>query len=535
MLSKFSGHVHGGQQPVAGSQVYLYAVSNVSGGPSVSLLNAPQYVLTDANGNFSITNDYTCPPGADVYLLALGGNPGLSGANSKIALASGLGPCSALSASSYFSINEVTTVALAFSLSAYATSDTQIGSASDLTSLFANISNFVDPASGFARVPTQANAVPQAKLNSLADSLASCINSSGIGGPCAALSAAANPGSGAPNDTFQAALNVAQNPSLNVAAIYNLAPANPPFTPTLSSVPSDWNLDAVRTDGCILADTNTYTFSTTEGDIFVEFRPDVAPLNVANFLSYVNSGSYTNSIFHRSVAGFITQGGGYFVNGNQNLDVIPAQQPVADELTLANTRGTLAMANTGPNSATTQFFFNAEDNTSINNGQSDYSVFGQIVSLQGPTICGTQSLAIMDALNAVPTFDLSSSLGPAFSQLPLLNYTAGQTVLPANLVYVNAITPTTNVKTTTATPLFSPASGTYTGPQVISLLDTTPGAVISYTIGTPSLDGSYSFNGPVLPYTGRIPLSASGAIRAYASAAGYPNNSVYNYGLYQIQ
>ncbi|MDQ2924536.1 MAG: hypothetical protein M3R43_03115, partial [Acidobacteriota bacterium] len=94
---RLSGNVHGGNQPVVGSHIFLYAVSTTAnGGASTSLLNAPGFVITDGNGGFSITSDYTCPTGGYVYLLALGGNPGLAPSsvnNAELAMASGVGAC----------------------------------------------------------------------------------------------------------------------------------------------------------------------------------------------------------------------------------------------------------------------------------------------------------------------------------------------------------------------------------------------------------------------------------------------------------
>lgn len=245
-----SGQVHGGQQPVSGSHVFLYAASAANAGPSASLLGAPGYAVTDVNGDFSITGSYTCPTGADVYLLALGGNPGLGGNanNPKLALMAGLGACSALNPSQYFSVNEVTTVAAAFSLAPYATSENRIGAtpASALSSAFANITNLIDPADGTARATTPSGngTVPQAKINSLANSLAPCINSDGTGSACISLFSAAKVSSGGstPADTVQAVLNIADNPTVDVTAIYNLASPETPFQPSLSGAPSDWTI-----------------------------------------------------------------------------------------------------------------------------------------------------------------------------------------------------------------------------------------------------------------------------------------------------
>ena len=248
--SALVGNVHGGQQPVAGSKVYLYAISTAgTGTTATSLLNLPGYVLTGLDGGFNITGDYTCPGGSYVYLLALGGNPGLSplSNNPDLALAAGLGPCSSLSSSSFFTINEVTTVAFSYALAGYTTSETHVGDSgtnSSLPQAFQNLFNLVDPVHGTALASTGTGATaPQAKLNTLANALAACVNSDGTGTPCANLLAAAGV-STTPSDTFQAALTIAKNPTANVAAVYNQSAANAPFQPSLASAPSDWTITA---------------------------------------------------------------------------------------------------------------------------------------------------------------------------------------------------------------------------------------------------------------------------------------------------
>jgi peptidyl-prolyl cis-trans isomerase A (cyclophilin A) len=203
-------------------------------------------------------------------------------------------------------------------------------------------------------------------------------------------------------------------------------------------------------------DANTYAFNTTQGTIYVELRPDAAPKNVTNFLSYVNSGAYSNSIVHRLVTGFIAQGGGYdVVNGTVNA--IPTKAAVVSEYNLSNTAGTLAMAlSGGANTATNQWFFNVVDNSSSLNTQSGgYTVIGQIVDPAGYSTAG-ESMAVLQAINADHTVDDSASLGSAFTQLPVLNYTSG-TLTPSNLVYVNSITQVQGVNV--APPVVSNVSG----------------------------------------------------------------------------
>ena len=249
-----SGHLRGGQQPVSGAKVYLYATSTTANfGTATPLLSSPSYVLSDANGNFQIP-PHACPAGAYVYVLALGGNPGLAAGtnNADLALAAGMGSCD-VAQSATVNVDEVTTVATAFSLVNYTSSETQVGaniaSTSDAVNLgddFAAIPNLVDLPSGQARTSTLdgTGVVPQTTINSLADSLAPCINSDGTGSACAALMAAANveSGNGTPVDTFQAAVNIAKNPFLNVAPVYALATSNSPFQPTLASAPANWTI-----------------------------------------------------------------------------------------------------------------------------------------------------------------------------------------------------------------------------------------------------------------------------------------------------
>ncbi|PWK53378.1 peptidylprolyl isomerase [Pleionea mediterranea] len=100
---------------------------------------------------------------------------------------------------------------------------------------------------------------------------------------------------------------------------------------------------------------------TNMGDITIELFTDKAPKTVANFLDYVNSGHYSNTIFHRVIDGFMIQGGGF----EPGLIQKPTQDPVENEANngLSNKEGTLAMARTmDPHSASCQFFININDN-----------------------------------------------------------------------------------------------------------------------------------------------------------------------------
>jgi uncharacterized protein (TIGR03437 family) len=185
-------------------------------------------------------------------------------------------------------------------------------------------------------------------------------------------------------------------------------------------------------------------FQTNFGNITVLLRPDVAPKNVANFLSYVNSGAYKNTIFHRSVPQFVIQGGGYDLSGN-NLTAITTNAAVVNEFNLSNLPFTLSMAQLSgnANSATSQWFFNTVDNSGSLDASSTSSGFTVIGQVSDPL-----SQAVISAIAGVPTFDESAAppagLGSAFSQIPLTdNFTTGGTPVAANFVVVTDIVPTT--------------------------------------------------------------------------------------------
>ncbi len=136
------------------------------------------------------------------------------------------------------------------------------------------------------------------------------------------------------------------------------------------------------------------TFVTSMGTIVVEFYPTNAPITVNNFLRYVNEGFYAGTIFHRVVTGFVVQGGGFGIDGVQKS---PTHGAIALELPsatgLTNLQGTIAMARTTDvNSATTQFFFNTVNNSSLDAGSGGYAAFGSVI----------QGFDIVKAIEAVP-------------------------------------------------------------------------------------------------------------------------------------
>jgi cyclophilin family peptidyl-prolyl cis-trans isomerase len=138
------------------------------------------------------------------------------------------------------------------------------------------------------------------------------------------------------------------------------------------------------------------TLITAKGAITLELDPAKAPISSNNFLSYVASGFYKDTLFHRVIAGFVVQGGGYTTGlVKRTSSALPIE--LESNKGLSNLRGTLAMARTNvPNSATSEFFINLVDNTSLdykNAANPGYAVFGKVV----------QGMELVDAIAAEPT------------------------------------------------------------------------------------------------------------------------------------
>ncbi len=253
-----TGRVHGGQQAVSGASITLFAAgsSGVGMGATNRLL---QPVTTDANGNFGLTADYTCPSAtAQMYIVARGGNPGFAvpTSNPGLVLVAALGDCGNLGPTSFIDIDEVTTVAAAWSLSRFTGSGALIGAtptnATGLRNAFAVASRLASTAYGVAPgtgLPAGA-VVETAKINTLADALAPCVNSNG-GAACTPLYTAATVAGVAPGNVFDTALNVVRNPGINIASVFNVVQANAPFQPTLARAPNDWTVSIAYAGGGI--------------------------------------------------------------------------------------------------------------------------------------------------------------------------------------------------------------------------------------------------------------------------------------------
>ena len=282
-----TGRAMGGEQPISGATVQLMRV-NTDGSAATNILTSS--VTTDSNGFFTLTGKYSCTTsptttGSELYLTVTGGNSGAYSSNSAIALMAALGTCGSLTSSTFIVINEVTTVASVFALQNFigatmgvvgsedvAVSSSLTQSTAGMQSAFSVVPALVTLSQGTA-VSTYANAtIEAAKINTIANILTTCVNSTG-GSICANLFAAVTPANGtAPADTIQAALDIAQNPTNNIAQIYGFQPGiAAPFTPYLSTQPYDWSLAIVYTLGASVGSPLLpyYTTSDSSGNTWV--------------------------------------------------------------------------------------------------------------------------------------------------------------------------------------------------------------------------------------------------------------------------
>lgn len=283
-----SGRAYGGQQPISGATIEVVSFGTSGyGSPGTVLATA----TTDSMGNFSFPQGaYTCPQSnTPMYLLGIGGNPGTGSNNPSAVTGAALGTCS-YAQSSTVVMNEVTTAALAFTFAHYftptiggtpGTSDafgapsTTSGSTVQYSQGLMMAINYTIPAIvetpiGGPPQPGPGVTLESSKIFTIADVLAACINSvptkAGAFTTCAKLYTDTTPSGGtAPTDTLQAAVEMALNPSLNVAKLYALIGTTPPF-PDLAAAPNDWTIGISYTTASLGLAVDTGTTSTLDID-----------------------------------------------------------------------------------------------------------------------------------------------------------------------------------------------------------------------------------------------------------------------------
>jgi cyclophilin family peptidyl-prolyl cis-trans isomerase len=171
------------------------------------------------------------------------------------------------------------------------------------------------------------------------------------------------------------------------------------------------------TDACV-------SLQTSKGNITLKLFPQKAPLTVANFLNYVDSGFYNGTIFHRVISDFMIQGGGFDSHGDKKHTGAPIKNESSNGL--KNDRGTIAMARTSnPDSADAQFFINLVDNSYLDYrpGHPGYAVFGKVVN----------GMKTVDTIGEMPTHvgSLAGYGAPNVPVSPIIISKADRVICPA--------------------------------------------------------------------------------------------------------
>ena len=171
----------------------------------------------------------------------------------------------------------------------------------------------------------------------------------------------------------------------------------------------------------------TVLMQTSNGPIPIMLADATTPITVTNFLKYVDSGEYTNTVIHRAVQGFVDQGGGF----TTSLAPIATFGAIQNEPHFSNTRGTVAMAKLGgdPNSATSQWFINEANNASnLDNQNGGFTVFGLVLY---------NGMAVADAINNLPTTTVTSQDNESLTGFPVQDASAPN--VASNFVVVNSV------------------------------------------------------------------------------------------------
>jgi peptidyl-prolyl cis-trans isomerase A (cyclophilin A) len=175
-------------------------------------------------------------------------------------------------------------------------------------------------------------------------------------------------------------------------------------------------------------------FQTVMGNFEVNLYDNATPETVANFLNYVNNMAYSDSVIHRSMPGFVIQGGGFTFN-DQNLSIsaIAQNAAVVNEPVYSNVTGTIAMAKLGndANSATNQWFFNLANNSAnLDEQNGGFTVFGEVVG---------DGMDVLNAIEALPTFNATEFYPSAFTNVPLQGDTANNPLDETNFVIITDV------------------------------------------------------------------------------------------------
>lgn len=379
------GSLFGGQQPISGAAVQLYQTGTTGYGTGATALVSGQGVTTDANGNFTLTGTYHCTAGTYVYATSTGGNPG-GGTNRSATQIVGLGLCDNLSSSTFISMNEVTTVGTVWALAPFmngmmvgAPGTNQAG----LAQAFADINTLVNTASGQPVASTATVAIPVSEINTLADILAACINSTGAGdsGNCDTFFSKTTVSGVVPGDTVSAALNIARNPGTNVSSLLNLVQPTAPFQPTLSSA-NDFTVSVIYSGNGIAAPTSLAVDAS--GNVWAANSSSVTELSHTGAILSGSTGYAVGGVNAPSAIAIDPNGNAWVANkGDSSLTTISASN-----------FGYSQFSDNGL-SAPTALAFDGQGNLWVaNGGSSSVSAFSQSGSAIGNYATPTPAVAV---------------------------------------------------------------------------------------------------------------------------------------------
>lgn len=275
-----------------------------------------------------------------------------------------------------------------------------------------------------------------------------------------------------------------------------------------------------------LALATTVRMITTLGTIDIQLYDDQTPKTVANFLRYAGRGDYNNVIIHRSVPGFVIQGGGYkccnAFNQSYHIATDPSVQNEFDP-SRSNVLGTIAMAKVGsdPNSATSEWFFNLANNGGV-------SPLGLDFQNGGFTVFGSVLAPGMNVVNAIANLQIKQFAAP-FDSLPVVNYNTSLGLQLSNFVLVTSIPNISATKTLSgATSVFTADVDMTFSPGSVKTIDAATSTSWLATF-TPPPNKTVQFNDGIFTFkiTGTMP---SGRIVTLLNGGATNPNHYYAYG-----
>ena len=567
------GKVQGGQAPIVGARVYLLAANagvftpnaNGYGNASVSLLtNVPgsttldssggatdgdYYATTVAGGTFSITGDYTCTPGQQVYLYAVGGNPGLplGQANPAAGLLAVLGSCpssagatSSFSSSLYVVMDEVSTIAAAYSFAGFATDAVHVSSSGTAAAKLGIANAFINaeilqtsgvanpyppPGVGYYGGP---GSVPQAEINTLGNILAACVNSNGTVSACTTLFANAKSGGTTgttPSDTATAAINIAHNPVAAVAALWGLASAYAQFNPALTAQPNDFTI-SILYENEILAGFTTQT----AGPLAIDASGDVWSAN--NAVDEINPQGYDYTVANSDLGlgGYSGFSGAVNiaidVNGNAWAISSSALGEFNSSGTISQSGGYTGLGLNSPtfiamDASSNAWIGNTSDGNVVkvsSSGTLSGTFTGSDISQPGPVAIDTSGNAWVADLSSGAIVKLSPTGTPTNYTAATLSTPTGIAIDHSGNVWVSNSSSVVEISSTGT--LISPAAG-YSNSSTTGLLGVAIDGAGNAWVASPSSIAEISSSGTILSgSTGFTSLDAQSVKSIAVDASG---------------